>query len=562
MALQVKSRAPRFRVQIHAKGTQGAMVSYDTASSGDTALLASIVSIQTSRRMGQAGTFALTLLPRRDALHRWQDVISPMDYVEIDLSPSGAVGAGSTSTSAKFRGFIDSVEMVWTLEDGRPFPAIRISGRDYTKLLIDMQLYLLGNVPPSLQVLLTWLQGISALDPSTTTTSTEISKASALGGSGSPANLRPDQVINGLFTDWLRPFSSAIESALTISTPIRLDASYAQLDATQLGLAAIRPAILVDNFDLLRTAVWTVMGEYSHAPWYELYVEDYSDAPYLVLRPAPWRDINGAWVQPTAWSSISPSSSSPSPRAPRFIAVDAHEIVALALGRSDAGSDDSSDSAASGGAGGSGGTASSGGGGQVNNFFLTYPAPFEALTTAARNLGSPLLTGNNPLICGSPSLASSGAFGASDWHEFGWRPMERWSAYSDFPGNDPTTASIGSELNRRLGAAFSFGEYLESGIITIVRDPASAQYDPIHLGDYISLTGALDEFGIEWAQGTFAYVESVSHDFRIPTGTGDGSYTMMLGVTRGEGHLDRYPNLRNNSIVTPLKNAALTTTTP
>jgi hypothetical protein len=559
MALTVKSRAPRFRVQIHTKGTVSSTLSHDTASTADTALLASIVSISTTRRMGQAGTFQIVLLPRRDKLHRWQDIVGPMDYVEIDLSPSGAVGAGASTTSAKFRGFVDSVEMVWTLEDGRPFPAIRISGRDYSKLLVDMQLYLLGNVPPSMQVLLTWLQGISALDPPTTG-STEISKATA--SSASAANLRPDQVINSLFTNWLLPFSSAIESALTITTPIQLDASFAQLDATQLGLMAIRPPMLVDNFDPLRTAVWTAMGEYSHAPWYELYVEDYIDAPYLVLRPAPWRDIHGAWVQPAAWSSITPgaASSSSSPRAPRFIAVDAHEITAIALGRFDASaSDDSVDSASPGGSGGSGGAASSGGG-QVNNFFLTYPAPFETVPAAARSLGSPLLTGNNPSICGSPSLTSSGAFGASDWHEFGWRPMERWSAYSDFPNNDPTTASIGSELNRRLGAAFSFGEYLESGVITIVRDPSSAQFDPIHIGDYISLTGGLDEFGIDWAPGTLFYVESVSHDFRIPTGTGDGSYTMMLGVTRGEAYLDRYPNLRNTSILTPLKNAAPTAT--
>jgi hypothetical protein len=550
MALTVKSRVPRFRVQIKTKGTVSSTLSYDTASSSDTALLNSIVSIQTSRRMGEAGTFSLMLLPRSDAAHRWQDVITPMDYVEIDLSPSGAVGAGSSTASAKFRGFVDSVAMVWTLEDGRPFPAIRISGRDYSKLLVDMQLYLLGDVPPALQVLLTWLQGISALDPPALTGSTEISKAMA----ATPANLRPDQVINGLFTNWILPFASAIESALTISTPIQLDASYAQLDATQLGLAAIRPAILVDNYDPLRTAVWTVMGEYSHAPWYELYVEDYSDAPYLVMRPAPWRDINGNWVQPTAWSGITAgaASSSSSPRAPRFIAVDSHEITAIAFGRSDAGSDDSSDGAS--GSGGSSGSAASGdGGSQVSNFFLTYPAPYEAIPTAARNLGSPLLTGNNPLICGSPSLTSSSSTGASDWHVFGWRPMERWSAYSDFPGNDPTTASIGSELNRRLGAAFSFGEYLESGVITIVRDPASATLDPIHIGDYISLTGGLDEFGIDWAPGTYAYVESVSHDFRIPTGTGDGNYTMMLGLTRGEGYLDRNPNLRNTSILTPLK---------
>jgi hypothetical protein len=142
--------------------------------------------------MGQAGTFQIMLLPRRDAAHRWQDVLSPMDFVEIDLSPSGAVGAGASTTSAKFRGFVDSVEMVWTLEDGRPFPAIRISGRDYSKLLVDMQLYLLGNVPPAMQVLLTWLQGISALQGPIKMG--EISKASG----ASATSLRPDQVINSM----------------------------------------------------------------------------------------------------------------------------------------------------------------------------------------------------------------------------------------------------------------------------------------------------------------------------------------------------------------------------
>lgn len=201
------------------------------------------------------------------------------------------------------------------------------------------------------------------------------------------------------------------------------------------------------------------------------------------MRPTPWRDINGNWVQPAAWSSVTPgtSTSSPSPRAPRFIPIDAHEITAIAVGRSDAIN-------------------------QVSNWFLTYPAPYEQFAAGARQLGSKLLGGANPSICGDPSF-SAPVRGASDYHLFGWRPFERWTPYAAFPGADSTPSSIDGELNRRLASAFSFGEYLESGLITIVRDPANAALDPIHIGDYLSLTGGFDDFGIEWSSGTFAYVE-------------------------------------------------------
>src|SRR5487761_1891401 len=96
MSLQVQSRAPNFRLKIYLKanGVVPPVMIIDSALASDpfgSALRSSVVSITTQRRLGQAGTFEITLLP--DPTGMWQDTISPMDYVEIYMtgSPRGVV---------------------------------------------------------------------------------------------------------------------------------------------------------------------------------------------------------------------------------------------------------------------------------------------------------------------------------------------------------------------------------------------------------------------------------------------------------------------------------------
>lgn len=407
-----------------------------------------------------------------------------------------------------------------------PRPSILIVGRDFTKLARDMRWYLLGNVVPSLEPLYAFIQGEAKLQ-NTQLLYSEINKALS-GGNNTLNPLQPNQVLD-IICGVLTQFSNAITKNLGVD-PLILNFTLSAIDAAAINLQAIKPPIISDNIDTLATSMWDTMLSYACAPWYELYFEDYTDGQYLVSRPAPWRDIHNNIVQPAAYPSpFQTLTVGPSSFIPIIRPVVPYEIETIFLSRSDADN-------------------------VVSNFFLTYAAPFEPLTEALRDVGvsttGSLTDQGNPAIIGNNTFAAGAlASNPSDWHIFGLRPLERWTPYFpliDKAKHDADIAKdLGGILNQRLVSAFRFGEYLESGRVVIVRDPATP--DPIHIGDYVALDIDLSySFGnFSQSSGSLYYVEAVAHSFRVPMDLNDGFYRIELGLTRGEGFLNRNPKLRS-----------------
>jgi hypothetical protein len=553
MSLQVKSRAPNFRLVFHLKAVEGLTSGrvIDSSASTDSfgrALRRSVVSITTQRRLGQAGTFEIALLP--DAIGAWQDTISPMDLVEIYMSSTPTYAGGAIPI--RFRGFVDSVTYGFSLIGGVPRPSIIIAGRDFTKILIEQRFYTMGNTMPFLVPINAFVEALAALNPDSQANTvraaisaspanpptTEINKAT----NPSAAGLTPDVVITTLWNDVAVKFFDAIFTNLgvTLNGRVALDVSLAQMDAAALLLQAVSPPVLSDNYDVISTRIWQIMTEYSNAPFYELFFEDYDDAQYLVFRPAPWRDAHGNFVAAVTYTRPlipSPNSAYAANHGPALIPISSDEIEAITLARADAY-------------------------GAVANFFTTYASVFEALTWAEARItsGSGLTTTSNPSILGDPRQFNTPATTTSDWHNFGFRPLDISTRYVPLPQPDSkaaltaaeqTALSIGAALNNRLTAAFSYGEFLESGTITLIRDPVKDSANPIRIGDYIEIAPSLSyAFGPDIAApGTssafLAYVELVSYEMIVPMNQTDGSYRVRLGVTRGEGYLKRHPEARD-----------------
>lgn len=563
MSLQVQSRAPNFRLKIYLKanGVVPPVMIIDSALASDpfgSALRSSVVSITTQRRLGQAGTFEITLLP--DPTGMWQDTISPMDYVEIYMtgSPRGVV-LGSSSIPIRFRGFVDSVTYSFSIVGGVPRPSIIVAGRDFTKILIEQRFYTMGNTLPLMAPINAFTKALAQLHPNSQSgvpTTTEINKAVNAATTGLP----PDQVIETLWTIAALPFYNAIFNNLVGAGALRnavvqLDASLAAIDAKALSLQAVSPPVLSDNYDPISTRIWQIMTEYSNSPFYELYFEDFDDAQYLVFRPAPWRDANSNFVAGVAYPKPliqSPNGPYNSQHGPSLIVVESQEIETITLARTDAY-------------------------GAVANFFTTYASVFEALTWAAARVtaATGLTTTSNPSILGDPTSFDTFATTTSDWHNFGFRPLDvstRYVPLSQFDSKAAQTAaqqtaqSIAGALNNRLTAAFSYGEFLESGMITLIRDPVEDSYNPIHIGDYVdvqepSLSYA---FGPDFisTKGYFAYVELVSYEMVVPLNQTNGSYRIRLGVTRGEGYLNRHPKIRQLAPVIQISTPVVSKPTP
>src|SRR5204862_5174572 len=82
----------------------------------------------------------------------WQDVLEPMDFVEIWCWIPPRV-----PDRPIMRGFIDTVREDFDIASGTPDKWITIAGRDYGKLILITKLYdIVTKLPVSIQLLKTW----------------------------------------------------------------------------------------------------------------------------------------------------------------------------------------------------------------------------------------------------------------------------------------------------------------------------------------------------------------------------------------------------------------------
>ena len=464
----------------------------------------SLVQVRAHRRMGEtAGAFQIVLKPNKLSNKLWQDVIEPMDYVEIRLTGNGPIPLNKPSRNELangallMRGFVDVVGITGSIGGGTPERVITINGRDYGKIALIFTLYsytLQTNPRMAIIQVLDSSQYQIAGQPDPALGQSRAGTSTSAPQRSSDQRYNPQGLMQFFFNQLFVPHMNLITANLVGPDGVlvlpKLD--FTGLDAfVTSSLETINPTFNSETYSP-STPIWQVMEKYANMPWCELFFDDDDFSSSLIFRTTPWFDPSG---QPVVAGTT-----------PYFTStVTGAELIDWDFNKSDQ---------------------------EVFNLIASQPELYEPLVLARLALGDITGTiqalgaaGDNPTIIGGTDDAPAPPGTPSDVHRFGLREFSKNSSYFGLVRGDATVdqtllSSVGTELNRRLVLAFGHNEVLWNGNITI-----KGRTD-IHIGDYMRLNvrGNITRF----------YVEGVSHEFTAATQQHDGSYTTNLILTRGQ----------------------------
>lgn len=509
MSVNVQTRNPQFRVRI---------ITRNHGEITDAEIRPSFRQFEVTRRMGEpGGSFQLTLLPRRppqrllNAGKSWQDVIEPMDYVEIS-----AWVPPRRDEVPIFRGFVDSVGESFSIGGGQPQGhVISVVGRDYGKITLVTKLYYVGEkLPETLAIFQKWKDGFDKLfkpeDPDP-----EAAAWSAAEGAGasqkSPFFVTPQKVIQVVFDQFYRPQEQAIRKTFPAPFP-EASLRFAIDPEHEDKLRAYNPTFTPQSWTPF-SDVWSLFRAYMHEPWRELFFEEAQTGPSLIYRETPWIDLNGQSVQVF------------DPETAKIVPISLSDRIEWSLFRSDE---------------------------KVLNFFFTYPSQFGAIAALAKTLGTSLegvyaqpMFQSNPHLVGMDTRqineaalatgegeADTGNLQESAYQRHGVRLREVYTPYLnvdrrlDDASMEVAIKSIreqGVEANQRLVKAMDHGALLEFGAITLKGD------ERLRIGRYAQFT----------ENGALYYITGVTHRFTQGSNPADGQFVTALTVERGRGHIVR-----------------------
>lgn len=470
----------------------------------------SVQQITVHRRMGQAaGSFQVHLLPRPvsalgfGAPSSWRDLLSMGDFIEI------SVWVPPRPPTVVMRGFLDVVEDSFSIEGGTPQRSIVIAGRDFGKILLLTKLYYLDAQTQQSFIFDRWKQAFYNLfawkggqlpNPEHTPLARNVE-------TDLPA-WKPLDLLNNIWDAFYIPQQEALLRQLPgVSGMSFVAAEEALLEAGEQGLRVFAPTALPLNWAPFMD-VWALMRMYQHAPWREIFVDDYA-GPTLIYRPTPWLDFHGNFIYRT-YEGSDPTGT--------LVTRDLDEdhIVSYSLTRNDE---------------------------MTRNFFFTYPDRFGFYPQMMKTYGGKLEGvfedpfKGNPYLVGFQASDESGTK-RSDFNLFGFRLDERRTPYLDFD-HGMSEQQIASHLtdvrqqglkaNKELARAFDHNAVLEFGTIQIPGD------ERIHIGNYLRLN---EGKRLKLGNGARYYVEGVSHMLRVGS-RNDGLFRTSLEVSRGRGHLIR-----------------------
>lgn len=535
MATTVTTRNPRFQIKLIPQAGQALTL---------TALDNVVTSITVNKRMGEAaGTFQLALVPRiplaltqgPNGVGRWDDLIQPMDWIEIYMwAPGTATAEGFAPAPVKgtpvLRGFVDRVGATFGIAGGAPQRTVVITGRDYGKLLLTTKMWFVDanlQLPEIYETLIAAYRKTFTPDETPDTIPPEHPKGQDRHG---PV-YTPSTLLKVIFDKFYKPQEDVIvgdnygtafiQPNTALSVP-RL-AFKITVDRQEKALETFNPITNSPTWQLF-SDFWTIMRSYQHHPWRELYVEEGRLEPELRFRPTPWLAFNGDPVQP-----LFPAGSEETAVALASTGADEHdidqdEIIQGALFRADA---------------------------DAYNLFATYPEMYQGLIAAAKQFGTGLegsflepMWRRNPILLGiNPHLQhSQPTFAGDTWtsyRDFGVRLFERQTPYHDVPMNAAYAEVVaqqskqriqGAESNKRLEAAYGHGTRLEQGSMQI-----RGRTD-IRIGDYVHVPDMEAAGNRNRAR---LYVEGATYYLEVGTQDTSGRFVTTLHLTRGRGHMVR-----------------------
>src|SRR6185437_5140838 len=411
MPIRVKHITPKFSLVImnsNVSATLGVKPTiYTGASVSPTSpLTQAVASLNVVRRMGNPGYFEIVLYPTKP----WNELLNPMDYVEIWLSDPNTGTLVPT-----MRGFIDTVTREFNIASGTPGDYVIIRGSDWQKLT-TYPLYYFEIIPQSTfivtDIVQKWQQALKGIllnnsinPPSGNTVLTGATSRTVV-NARNKGFYSPTQLISAIFDGFYKPIVSAI--AGNYPTPLiqpQLNVDSANADPLEQELETFHPVVNIESDTAesgLRTTIWDLFVRYQNRPWRELYFDDfYQDATYgtvqtLVYRVTPWQDINGGFLQPLPSNLNTPFT------------ITSDDIMSYNLTRTDS---------------------------QVANFFMTKTINNEPLVQVQASTQAPVTSATRLNPISIPST-NTGPIVPSDWRIFGKRLQQWQSVYLDYTNVD------------------------------------------------------------------------------------------------------------------------------
>jgi len=402
--LTISNFSPRAEITIQT--TSG-----DTISSND--ILGSAVTLQTTRSIdGNAGQFILQLTASKKNGKSWQDRIHIMDYVVIKLG-------NRNDLHVRMRGFIDSVsESIAMSPTGGPQRSVTITGRDYTKLFLDMDLqYMWQIMLPDGSGSVPGLSKNFDIPAMVTMPVEDIIK------------LLVSNILNGDGAIKQYAFIPNFNRVSKVTIP-KLGYEFAVPDKYLIWTGTIQP---------YTGAFWNLITYFESAPLGEIFISDTDDGPILVCRVAPFKDANGNYT-----------NLSQAPYLPD-ITIDPSTVTLCNLGKL---------------------------GEQILNYFFSYPDTNANNGSPMVAYASPGITGDlfNTNFSTQSSPSSNPAWVSDSVDLYGFRPLNIVTPWLCVANTGPQTADaaaaasntgiqLASELSTHAAQVFGHNENLISGVI-------------------------------------------------------------------------------------------------
>lgn len=226
-----------------------------------------------SLSQSQPGTFTLSLFGAKDKNGKTlADLLMPMDYIEIRASKTGQKVDGEYPII--MRGFVDTCtdSLTFGQSGGPNEPRITISGRDYTKLLIEWQ------------VLYLWTQN-------------------TLSGKGNLAAIEAQAYGLGLYYNFHLPITPEsitkfFESVMhNMVNPIigGLRKHNYGFELPGINYNFVFPDFPMSSLNILSYtgSYWNLMQYIASPPFGELFIWDDVDTPVLTSRLTPYKTVEG-----------------------------------------------------------------------------------------------------------------------------------------------------------------------------------------------------------------------------------------------------------------------------
>lgn len=527
----IDTRNPLFKIVFHTKRFGRFEVGF-----GESLVEKQVIAFTTSRHLGNAaGQFSIELTAETIAPSllgfigsitgvpgqmfsslTWYDILSTMDYVELwawspPLMPDRPL----------MRGFIDTVNFVASIGGDHPQVRIMVRGRDFGKLaLITKMYYVNKSYASTVEILNQWRQGIEKIFGWDNGTYPQVVKPPFKDGETSTLIFSPSILVGTIWETFVKPQMDGVRFSFPDGGDIPECRFAPWVDSWEQNLSTIDPKAVQHNVQPWAD-IWSILVNYQHAPWREMWVGEEPDGSRLFYRPAPWYDKAGGWAQenPLTWTypANAPFSVQPVDEKVRSILVSIDDVIHLEIGRSED---------------------------RMKNFFFTYADQFGAFAQYAKDQGKPLeghgdeagKFDKNPYLVGVANQQPSTIL-ESDYRRYGFRLYEARTKYFS-PAYGPLENKVMADLgflrqqgvvgNLRLAHAFDHEDILEYGGVVL----KGGDY---RIGDYLRLP----DLRFPKLPPSLYYAEGVSHTFQYGTQPFDGRWTTTIQLARGRGHLDR-----------------------